>query len=107
MNSSFEEQSEKKVEYLELIYDLIFVYLVGRNNSLLHALENGFVPAGRFLTYILCTLIVILIWSLTTLFINRDLETNGTASIAVSVVFIYSVLLHLYLSWKKQAPAGR
>lgn len=30
------EKEEKKVEYLELIYDLIFVYLIGRNNSLLH-----------------------------------------------------------------------
>ncbi len=28
-------QDEKKVEYIELIYDLIFVYLIGRNNSLL------------------------------------------------------------------------
>ncbi len=26
---------EKKVEYLELIYDLIFVFIIGRNNSLL------------------------------------------------------------------------
>ena len=28
-------QDEKKVEYIELIYDLIFVYLIGRTNSLL------------------------------------------------------------------------
>ena len=34
---------EKKVEYLELIYDLIFVYIIGRNNSLLLHLEDGFV----------------------------------------------------------------
>ena len=26
---------EKMVEYLELIYDLIFDYMIGRNNSLL------------------------------------------------------------------------
>ena len=62
---------EKKVEYLELIYDLIFVYLIGRNNSLIQTVVNGFVPAEFFLTYILCTMIVIQIWMLTTLFINR------------------------------------
>lgn len=28
------EGQEKKVEYLELIYDLIFVYLIGRNKVL-------------------------------------------------------------------------
>ena len=26
---------EKKVEYIELIYDLIFVYLIGKNAALL------------------------------------------------------------------------
>ena len=29
------ESKEKKVEYIELIYDLIFVYIIGRNNALL------------------------------------------------------------------------
>ena len=38
---------EKKVEYLELIYDLIFVYLVGRNNELLHELSGGFFTLGK------------------------------------------------------------
>ena len=35
------QPKEKKVEYVELIYDLIFVYVVGRNNALLHIFENG------------------------------------------------------------------
>lgn len=34
------ESQEKKVEYLELIYDLIFVYLIGRNNAILHYVEG-------------------------------------------------------------------
>ena len=38
------QAKEKKVEYLELIYDLIFVYLIGRNNSLLQQIEDGFIP---------------------------------------------------------------
>lgn len=53
------EPKEKKVEYLELIYDLIFVYIVGRNNSLLQHIEGGFVSGGVFLGYLLGTLAII------------------------------------------------
>ena len=63
-------KEEKKVEYLELIYDLIFVYIVGRNNSLIQAVENGFIPAWTFITYILCTLAEIQIWNYSTFYIN-------------------------------------
>ena len=65
------QKEEKKVEYLELIYDLIFVYIIGRNTSLLHHVENGFVTGGVFLAYVLCTLAVIQIWNFTTFYINR------------------------------------
>ena len=61
---------EKKVEYLELIYDLIFVYMIGRNNSILHSVENGFVTGTVFLTYVLATLAVIQIWNLSTFYID-------------------------------------
>ena len=64
------EQQEKKVEYLELIYDLIFVYLIGRNNSLLHYIEHGFVSRDTFLAYVLCSLAVIQIWNFSTFYIN-------------------------------------
>lgn len=64
------DKKEKKVEYVELIYDLIFVYIIGRNNTLLHATENGFVEAGMFMAYIMCTLAVIQIWTFTTYYIN-------------------------------------
>ncbi len=65
-----EKGAEKKVEYIELIYDLIFVYIVGRNNSLLHHFSNGFVEPSSFLTYILMTLAVIQIWNYSTYYIN-------------------------------------
>ena len=64
------EHKEKKVEYLELIYDLIFVYMVGRNNSLLHHFENGFVTWDAFASYVLVTLAIIQIWNFTTFYIN-------------------------------------
>ena len=64
------EKKEKKVEYVELIYDLIFVYIIGRNNSLLHHITNGFVDPLSFVSYILCTLAVIQIWTFTAYYIN-------------------------------------
>ena len=69
MNQLFDKK-EKKVEYIELIYDLIFVYIIGRNNSLLHIIENGFVNRTAFLAYVLCTLAVVQIWNYTTFYIN-------------------------------------
>lgn len=64
------EKKEKKVEYVELIYDLIFVYIIGRNNALLHHVENGFVSGNNFFFYIVCTLAIIQIWNFTTYYIN-------------------------------------
>ncbi|MBR7070587.1 MAG: low temperature requirement protein A [Clostridia bacterium] len=64
------EKKEKKVEYIELIYDLIFVYMIGRNNLILHHITNGFVDGGAFLNYILCTFAVIQMWTMTTYYIN-------------------------------------
>ena len=68
---SFLKNEEKKVEYVELIYDLVFVYIIGRNNSLVGHIIDGFIDPGAYLTYVICTLITIQIWYLTTLFINR------------------------------------
>lgn len=64
------DREEKKVEYLELIYDLVFVYMVGRNNALLSNFENGFVAGSAFFSYVLCTLAIIQIWNFTTFYIN-------------------------------------
>ena len=65
------KNEEKKVEYVELIYDLIFVYVIGRNNSLVSHFSGGFIEPDVYITYVLCTLITIQIWYMTTLFINR------------------------------------
>ena len=63
-------RDEKKVEYLELIYDLVFVYMAGRNNSLLVPVEGGFITPQSFLAYVLCTLTIIQLWNFTTIYIN-------------------------------------
>ena len=64
-------KEEKKVEYIELIYDLIFVFLIGRNSSFISMIEGGFISSEAFLTYIVCTLVIIQIWNFTNFYINR------------------------------------
>ena len=71
MSDFFPGKEEKKVEYIELIYDLIFVYLIGRSNTLLHAIQDGFIQPKAFLVYLLSTLVILHVWYFSMLFINR------------------------------------
>jgi len=64
------KNNDKKVEYIELIYDLIFVYIIGRNNSILVDADGGFLNVQSVAAYLLCTLAVIQIWNYTTFYIN-------------------------------------
>ena len=84
-------KEEKKVEYLELIYDLIFVYIIGRNNSLLHHIEGGQIQSGMFLAYILCTLAVIQIWNYSAYYINM-FGRNGLRE----HIFLFTNMFLLY-----------
>ena len=87
----FLEKNEKKVEYLELIYDLIFVYIIGRNNSLLHHTVDGKIAVGMFITYFICTLAVIQIWNYSTYYINIY-GKNGLRE----HIFLFSNMFLLY-----------
>jgi len=82
------KNEEKKVEYLELIYDLVFVYMAGRNNALLGHIEDGFVSLDSFLAYILCTLAIIQIWNFTTFYINM-FGRNGVRDHVFLLVTMY------------------
>lgn len=88
------KNEEKKVEYIELIYDLIFVYIIGRNNSLISSVEHGFIPGGVYLTYFLTSLIALHIWYLTTVFINR----HGSKSAAEYVGIFVNMFLLYYMA---------
>ena len=90
---------DKKVEYIELIYDLIFVYVVGRNNLLLHELAGGFVAPGAFMAYVLTTLAVIQIWTYSTYYIN--IFGNGRAR---EYVFLFINMFLLYFVGKGTRP---
>ena len=91
MPELFEDKSEKKVEYIELIYDLIFVYLVSRNGDLLHTIEGGFIRPMAFFSYTASTLIILQVWYYSTVLINR----YGRGKLAEFVgIFINMYLLY-------------
>lgn len=101
MSELFRE-GEKKVEYIELIYDLIFVYLVGRSNALLHTIEGGFFTVSACLTYIMATMVVLQVWYFSTLYINRY-GTNGAAD---HVCLFINMYLLYYLADGTRLEAG-
>ena len=87
------QKKEKKVEFVELIYDLIFVYIIGRNNSLLHHITYGFVDTASFMAYILCTLAVIQIWNYSTYYMN----IYGRKSVREHVFLFLNMFLLYFL----------
>ena len=93
---------EKKVEYIELIYDLIFVYIVGRNNELLHVISNGFIAPSAFLTYIVTALIVLQIWYYTTMYVNRHGENDKImyAGIFINMYLLYYMAKGIRADWQ-------
>ncbi len=96
------KREEKKVEYLELIYDLIFVYIIGRNNSLLHSVTGGFVSLQQFLAYAIGTLAVIQIWNFSTYYINM-FGRNGVRDhvfLFVNMYLLYYIGEGTRLRWE-------
>ena len=98
---------EKKVEYIELIYDLIFVYLIGRSASLLDRVEAGFISFSTFADYLASSLIFIQIWYYSTLYINR----YGKNGISENIMLLTNMFL-LYImgantnhGWDMNYPA--
>ncbi len=95
-------EDEKKVEYLELIYDLIFVYIIGHNNALLHNLENGFFGGGAFLAYVISSLAIIQIWTFSTYYTNMY-GKNGVRDhifMFVNMYLLYYIARGTRIDWE-------
>ncbi len=106
MEPNLAEQQEKKVEYIELIYDLIFVYLIGRSNSLLDRIEGGFVSFGTFVNYLLASLIVIQIWYHSSLFINRfgKNSVGDKIMLFINMFLLYFIGTNTINGWDANYP---
>ena len=85
------KHKRKHVEYIEHAYDLIFVYLVGKNISILHHTHSGFFSLHSFLLYLCFTLVVLQVWYFSSLYINRYGENSVREH-----VFLFSNMYLLY-----------
>ncbi len=100
MPGFLEDKSEKKVRYIELIYDLMFVYLVSRNADLLE-IHRGFLTLERYGLYLVSTLVILQIWYASTLYINRcgDGSLSEYAGLFVNMFLLYILGQGIRTDW--------
>ena len=96
-----EKEEERKVEYIELIYDLIFVHTISRCGSLLNMGES--IPhRADYFTFLLFSMAVLEIWYYSTLFINRfpNHQIQRNVCIFVNMYLMYYVSVGIRDNWK-------
>ncbi|AZB42637.1 low temperature requirement protein A [Bacillus sp. FJAT-42376] len=89
---------EKKVLWLELFYDLIFVAAVAKATHLLLHVEEGIVPAEYLFKFILIFIPIWWAWVGQTLFINRYGEDCFSQRIFMIIQMVFVVLMTASLS---------
>ncbi len=62
---------EKKVELIELFYDLIYVYAISRLTLLIEEPEDGIIPLSGFAQYIVVCFVILQAWLYLTNYVNR------------------------------------
>ena len=62
---------EKKVELIELFYDLIYVYAISRLTLLIEEPEGGIIPLSGFFRYIVVCFVILQAWLYMTNYVNR------------------------------------
>ena len=94
-------EEERKVEYIELIYDLIFVHTISRCGALLN-LEEGAPGASVYLTFLLFSVSVLEIWYLSVLFINRfpQFAKQRNLCIFINMYLLYYLAAGIRDDWR-------
>ena len=97
----FLEEEERKVEYIELIYDLIFVHTISRCGSLLQ-LEDGMPDRTVYITFLLFSMVILEIWYYSTLFINRfpQHKVQRNVCIFVNMYLLYYIAGGIRDDWQ-------
>ena len=62
---------EKKVELIELFYDLIYVYAISRLTMLIEEPEGGIIPLSGFFRYLVVCFVILQAWLYLTNYVNR------------------------------------
>lgn len=65
------EVKEKRVELIELFYDLIYVYAISRLTLMVEEPVGGIIPAGSFLRYFVICFVILQAWLYMTNYVNR------------------------------------
>lgn len=65
------EVKEKKVELIELFYDLIYVYAISKMTMLIEEPEGGIIPLSGFFRYLVVCFVILQAWLYLTNYVNR------------------------------------
>ena len=87
------EAKEKKVELIELFYDLIFVYAISNLTLLIEEPEGGILSWEMFSIYIIFSMVVIQAWMLMTTYVNHCCQWRWYEYVLVILNMSAAVLL--------------
>lgn len=62
---------EKRVELIELFYDLIYVYAISKMTMIIEEPESGVIPLSAFFGYIIISFVILQAWLYLTNYVNR------------------------------------
>ena len=95
---------EKRANFHELFYDLIFVYALQKiAHVLLHTDKNGTLSLNTFVVYILMSLFLWLLWTHQTVFTNRfgELSPKDVAFTIVNIFLLVFLSNSFYPDFNK------
>lgn len=84
----------KKVEMIELFYDLIFVYAIAKMTAIIHHPHNGHIRLINYLQFITVTIIVLQLWLYQTTYINR----YGRSTLIENVLLMANMCATIYMA---------
>lgn len=85
---------ERKVENIELFYDLIFVYAISKVSGLIHHSHHGIVEPWNFINFVLASLVILQEWLYLTNYLNRF----GTFNFREIITMCINMTAAVYLS---------
>ncbi|WP_421378119.1 low temperature requirement protein A [Bacillus salacetis] len=88
----------KKVNWIELFYDLIFVAAIATATHTLLHIEEGVIPAEYLIKFVLIFIPIWWAWTGQTLFINRYGEDTRVDRIWMSIQMVFVILMTASLS---------
>lgn len=98
---------EKRVELIELFYDLIYVYAISRMTLLVEEPEGGILTWDMFAIYIVSSMIIIQAWLYMTNYVNRYCTWRWYEYVLVTVNMAAAIMMSntITTSWVEATDA--